>query len=236
MQTRTTLLTALLCLLPLGLTACKDGGDKDGNTIDTGPWDDDGDGIPAKDDCDDSISSVGEPSVWYEDSDEDGSGNPNVSDTACNQPAGYTDNALDCDDTTEFVSPIAKERCDEVDNDCDGEIDEDESIDAVIWYPDADDDGYGDMDEPTPKCSQPRGYLEDGTDCNDEDAEIHPGVCEICGDDIDNDCDGIEVCDALNEAFTVMRGVFARLATVAVTSPQLVDRASSRMRTHAWRS
>ncbi|RMG64855.1 MAG: YHYH protein [Bacteroidetes bacterium] len=38
-------------------------------------------------------------SVWYQDADGDGLGNPNVSETACAQPSGYVANADDPDDT-----------------------------------------------------------------------------------------------------------------------------------------
>lgn len=37
--------------------------------------------------------------TWYEDADADGSGNPNVSQLACEQPAGYVSNSDDTDDT-----------------------------------------------------------------------------------------------------------------------------------------
>ena len=33
------------------------------------------------------------------------------------------------------------------------------------------------------------------TDCNDNDAAVHPGIAEICDDDKDNDCDGAADCD-----------------------------------------
>ncbi|RJP92375.1 MAG: hypothetical protein C4518_06905 [Desulfobacteraceae bacterium] len=37
------------------------------------------------------------------------------------------------------------------------------------------------------------GYTENGGDCNDADASIHPGSIEICGDGVDQDCNGKEL-------------------------------------------
>ena len=37
----------------------------------------------------------------------------------------------------------ADEDCNGVDDDCDGTVDEDDAVDALTWYLDADLDGYG---------------------------------------------------------------------------------------------
>ncbi len=58
------------------------------------------------------------------------------------------------------------------------------------WYADEDGDGYGDPDAEleAPCDSQPSSSVEDATDCDDGEAEVHPGAEEIC-DGLDNDCD-----------------------------------------------
>jgi hypothetical protein len=57
------------------------------------------------------------------------------------------------------------------------------------WHADADGDAYGDVSVHTDATSQPVGYVFDSSDCNDNDATIHPGALEIC-DGVDNNCDG----------------------------------------------
>ncbi len=96
----------------------------------------------------------------------------------------------DCDDQDPTVYPRAEERCDGVDNDCDGDVDED-----LTWrdgFPDLDGDGYGDPEgEPLPFCepAPPPGYADNDDDCDDTNPAVHPGAEEVC-DGVDNDCDG----------------------------------------------
>lgn len=61
---------------------------------------------------------------------------------------GFGDEAAggnDCDDTDADINPGEAERCDTIDNDCDGDIDDDDSsVVANYWGPDLDLDGYTD--------------------------------------------------------------------------------------------
>jgi len=56
-------------------------------------------------------------------------------------------------------------------------------------YADTDGDGFGDLAS-TAIGAQP-GYVSNSTDCNDNNASINPGAVDICGDGIDNDCNGV---------------------------------------------
>ena len=93
---------------------------------------------------------------------------------------------VDCDDAHATVNPDAPERCDGLDNDCDGEVDEG-ADDAPVWYLDGDGDGYG--DEAIEACEQPDGAVTVDGDCDDASADVSPGEAEVC-DGLDNDCDG----------------------------------------------
>jgi len=68
----------------------------------------------------------------------------------------------DCDDEDATMSPLAPEICDGKDNDCDGETDEDDALDAATFFADADGDGFGDILSASVACTQP-----DGTVSND---------------------------------------------------------------------
>ena len=112
---------------------------------------------------------------------------------------GFSEEAGDCDDSNQNVNPDASEWCNDIDDDCDGEIDEFGVIDGDTWYLDADGDGYGSeaASDTVTACEQPEGYLEITGDCDDGDATIHPGAAEL-SDGLDNNCDGFV--DALSLA------------------------------------
>ena len=175
-----------------------------------GLTDEDGDGHFADQDCDDADASVYPAAVeacdgldnncdgaideevtsWYLDQDADGYGNSAVVEQACAAPDGYAGLLGDCNDQDDRISPDALEFCDGDDNDCDGVTDEDDAEDAVVWFPDADEDGYGDDGLAITACSQPSDHLATGGDCDDTSELVNPGAGEVCNDNVDNDCDG----------------------------------------------
>ncbi|MFZ5477591.1 MAG: putative metal-binding motif-containing protein [Myxococcota bacterium] len=97
---------------------------------------------------------------------------------------------LECNDASAAAYPGATELCDEIDDDCDGAIDEADAADATAWYTDADVDGYGDPASVQTACERPLGLVADGTDCNDADSTVNPGGLERCSGPGDEDCDG----------------------------------------------
>src|SRR5215216_4346373 len=63
---------------------------------------------------------------------------------------------------------------------------------TYTYYFDGDHDGYGKTNSPTTTDSPtpPQDYAVLDGDCHDGNASVHPGATEVCGDGIDNNCDG----------------------------------------------
>lgn len=61
---------------------------------------------------------------WYRDADGDGHGDLNQAVRAAQRPAGYVEASDDCDDANPDIYPGAVENCNELDDDCDGQVDE----------------------------------------------------------------------------------------------------------------
>jgi len=106
-------------------------------------------------------------------------GKPGICNAGTIQCSGGT---LAC---TENILPSA-EVCDGLDNNCYGSVDEGVKN---TYYRDADSDGYGNPSVTTQACIAPAGYVSNSTDCNDNNAAIHPGATEVCNG-IDDNCDG----------------------------------------------
>jgi large repetitive protein len=120
------------------------------------------------------------------DGDGDGFGDPGTGALTCDADAGYVENDRDCDDTDPGAAPDAEEICDEVDNDCDGVVDDGVTVE---FYADLDGDGHGDASLAVAACVVPTGYAVLGDDCDDDAAGVYPGADEVC-DGLDQDCDG----------------------------------------------
>lgn len=136
-------------------------------------------------DCNDQIDE-GVKTTYYQDSDGDGFGNGSATTQACALPAGYVANGTDCSDTNATINTSAAEICDDIDNNCDGQIDEGTKI---TYYQDSDGDNSGNPAVSAQACTPPVGYVATRTDCNDADATIFPTAQEIC-DTLDNNCNG----------------------------------------------
>ena len=86
------------------------------------------------DDADPGVDVVGQ-SEWFPDDDGDGFGaEGSTADLACDQPSGYAAEATDCDDASYDVNPAASEVCNLIDDDCDGFTDDaDSSVDPSTF-------------------------------------------------------------------------------------------------------
>jgi hypothetical protein len=136
------------------------------------------------DDCDGQVDEDLPTRLWWPDPDQDGfgGGDPVAS---CGPLDGHVAVDGDCAPLDASVSPAATERCDGIDEDCDGVVDE--GLPVTTTWSDADGDGYG-AGEPLSTCEVVAGRVDNPDDCNDATASIHPSASEVCNG-VDDDCD-----------------------------------------------
>ena len=178
----------------------------------------DGDGVTVADgDCDDA-----EPAVFPGADDSVGDGVDQNCDGADGVDAdgdlfaSVASGGEDCDDSSADVSPAAVERCEAggVDEDCDGLVNDDDPgvQGGVTAYFDEDGDGYGGSGASAVYCAAPAGWVAELGDCDDARADVNPGEAELCGDGLDNDCDGVGGCRPI-EGPTPIGGASGLLGT-----------------------
>lgn len=126
----------------------------------------DGGAVDASDDA--SACGLGDMRrTYYVDGDRDGSGRPGegaIHSCDLEPPAGFSDDARDCDDSD---ADKRRER-----------------------FVDDDGDGYGENASASCVGAAEAGYADRGGDCDDGDEHRSPGATEAWLDGLDSDCDG----------------------------------------------
>ncbi len=186
--------TELFCTGALGAGYVTNAADCDDTTNEVRPGADDSCNS-VDDDCDGSFDEDGAID-WYADFDNDDYGTGGVILTQCVEPANAADNPDDCNDEDSTIFPMATEICDDIDQDCDMNVDE--GLPDEIFYPDLDGDGSAATDATAVlQCRATGNLVPTRTDCDDTDELVNVDATEVC-DGIDNNCDTVIDTDALD--------------------------------------
>lgn len=119
-------------------------------------------------DCDTTVDEEEAMGRWFVDQDGDsfGTGEPVMS---CVPIEGHVSQDGDCEDNNANIRPNAHEVCNEVDDNCNDDIDE--GVMRNAYFLDGDGDGLG-TGEPIFACVAPPGHVAEGGDCDDTDENI----------------------------------------------------------------
>ena len=151
--------------------------------------------VLANGDCNDNNAAITGPVMYYLDTDNDGYGDDATGVEQCTQPPNTILIGGDCNDANNAVYPGATEICDGLDNNCNGQ--EDEGLTFLNYYFDGDSDGYG-IGNPTVACSPVAGYATQTGDCDDSNNSVYPGATDTEGNNVDENCDGVDGVLGLN--------------------------------------
>ena len=192
-----------------------DGVDEDCAGDDDFDQDDDGDPSDSQrdrsgavgEDCNDTDGSINSDAAetWYDGVDQncDGASDYDQDRDGYDSSDYSYGTSDDCDDTKATVHPSTvgdevNEDCGTAyDDDCDGNLNDDDADSCVEYYDDADLDGYGDVADSRCLCTAEGTYTETGVttsndDCDDTRSAVNPGVAnESCSTSYDDDCDGV---------------------------------------------
>jgi len=128
------------------------------------------------DNCSGSVDEGFSTTTYYQDADNDGFGNQDVSRTLCEEevvPTGYIINGGDCNDTNAAINPDTR------------------------WYFDRDGDGFGspDLSSSIQQCDRPvvlhLSYVMNDRDCNDRNPNVSTGSLWHKDEDDDGYSDGV---------------------------------------------
>jgi hypothetical protein len=159
-----------------------------------------GDGLVATSgDCNDNNAILNPATTWYRDADNDGYSN-GATLTQCTRPANHklaselTSISGDCNDNNAMLNP------------------------ASTWYKDADNDGYSNGATQT-QCARPANHklaaelTSTSGDCNDTDPTVNPASVEVCSNNKDDNCNGVQ-----NEAGCYTCGNATSFSTANITN------------------
>jgi len=198
--------------------------------------------VDNSDDCDDFL-------ILFQDLDNDSYGSEILS--ACGEVQ-----TGDCNDNDVSISPSQTEICNEIDDNCNAEIDE---FVLNTYFADADGDGFGDANTTAYACASILGFVEnsddcddavilyedldlDGfgstttapcgtetsTDCDDNNSSINPNAIEIPDNNIDENCDG-EISTQVVENHSMLLQLFPNPANDWITISAIDQSGSNRL-------